>query len=84
MSQSCNGIRSIYNVKSLGYTLIRPKIGIPLNEDAVAVIRQNIGNHDTHVFTRNGKTIKKARATAWKKALKDALQLLSGCALSDV
>ena len=50
----------------------RKAIGIPLNEDAVAVIRQNIGNHDTHIFTRNGKTVKKAGSTAWKKALKDA------------
>ena len=45
----------------------RKAIGIPLNEDAVAVIRQNIGNHDTHIFTRNGKPVKKAGSTAWKR-----------------
>ncbi|MDP7537745.1 MAG: site-specific integrase, partial [Methylococcales bacterium] len=50
----------------------RKAIGIPLNEDALAVIRQNIGNHNSYVFTRNGKPVKKAGSTAWKKALKDA------------
>lgn len=29
---------------------------VPLNAEAVAVIRRRIGTHDTQVFTRNGKT----------------------------
>jgi integrase len=47
-------------------------IGIPLNAEAVAVIREQIGQHATHVFSFKGKPVKKAGGAAWKKALKRA------------
>ena len=47
-------------------------IGIPLNADAVQVIREQLGKHQTHVFTFKSKSVKKAGGAAWKKALKRA------------
>ena len=47
-------------------------IGIPLNADAVQVIREQLGKHQPHVFTFKGKPVKKAGGAAWKKALKRA------------
>jgi integrase len=47
-------------------------IGIPLNSDAVQVIRSQIGKHDRYVFTYKGNPVLKAGANAWKKALKRA------------
>jgi integrase len=47
-------------------------IGIPLNADAVAVIRRFIGKHDIYVFTYKGNPVLKAGGNAWKKALKRA------------
>lgn len=47
-------------------------IAIPLNDDAIAIIRQQIGKHDTHVFTYNGKPVTRANNYAWSKALKRA------------
>jgi integrase len=43
----------------------RKPIGVPLNDDAVAVIRRWIGKHETHVFVRNGKPI---LADGWNSA----------------
>lgn len=47
-------------------------LGIPLNEDAVHVIRSQLGKHFSHVFTFKGQPVKKAGGAAWKKALKRA------------
>jgi integrase len=47
-------------------------IGVPLNDDALAVIRGQIGNHHTHVFAYQGKPVKKAGTQAWHKALRRA------------
>ena len=44
-------------------------IGIPLNADAIQVIRLQIGKHDRYVFTYKGKPVLKAGGNAWKKAL---------------
>jgi integrase len=47
-------------------------IGIPLNADAIAIIHQQIGQHDRVVFTFKGNPVLKAGGNAWKKALKRA------------
>lgn len=47
-------------------------ISVPLNDDALAVIREQIGRHLTYVFTYKGKPIKQAGSKAWRKALKRA------------
>jgi integrase len=44
-------------------------IAVPLNEDALTVIRQQIGKHDTHVFTYEGNPVTRANNHAWRKAL---------------
>ena len=44
-------------------------IAVPLNEDAMEVIRQQIGKHDTHVFTYEGKPVTRANNHAWRKSL---------------
>jgi len=44
-------------------------IAIPLNAEALAIIRAQIGKHQTNVFTYKGKTILKAGVRAWRNAL---------------
>jgi len=44
-------------------------IAVPLNEDAMAVIRQQIGKNDIHVFTYEGSPVTRANNHAWRKAL---------------
>jgi integrase len=44
-------------------------IGVPLNNEALTVIRQQIGKHDSHVFTYEGKPVTRANNHAWRKAL---------------
>ena len=44
-------------------------IAVPLNNDALAVIHQQIGKHDTHVFTYKGNPVTRANNHAWEKAL---------------
>lgn len=44
-------------------------IPVPLNNDAVQVVRQQIGKHSTRVFTYKGKPVTKANNHAWRKAL---------------
>lgn len=44
-------------------------IGVPLNADAVAAIRRNIGKHSTYVFVRNGKLLPNMDWKQWKKFL---------------
>lgn len=44
-------------------------IGIPLNDEALAVIQSQMDKHDTHVFTYEGKPVTRANNHAWRKAL---------------
>ena len=47
-------------------------IPVPLNHDAVCVLREQIGKHDIRVFTYNGKPVTRANNHAWRKALRRA------------
>jgi len=55
----------------------RKAIPVPLNQNAIDIIRQQIGKHDTFVFTyKRGKDaepvpINRANTAAWRKALAD-------------
>jgi integrase len=40
-------------------------IAVPLNDEAVSVIREQIGKHHTHIFTRLGKPIKSWDRKQW-------------------
>jgi len=44
-------------------------LGIPLNDEAVAVIKAQEGKHPTRVFTYAGKPVAKAGSVAWRKTL---------------
>jgi len=46
-------------------------IGVPLNNEAVLVSRQETGKHDKRVFTWQGRPIYKANTRAWRRALKE-------------
>lgn len=45
-------------------------ISVPLNEDALRVVRSQIGKHEAYIFTYHGKPIQQANTKAWKRALK--------------
>ncbi len=47
-------------------------IGVPLNDEAVSIIRSQIGNHARYVFVYKGKTVLRANNHAWRKALNRA------------
>jgi len=47
----------------------RKAIGVPLNDDAITVLRSQIGKHTSRVFTYKGNPIKKANTKAWRKGL---------------
>jgi integrase len=47
-------------------------IAVPLNDDAITVLRSQIGKHNERVFTYKGEPILKANSTAWENALKRA------------
>lgn len=47
-------------------------IGVPLNDDAICVLRNQLGKHHTYVFTYKGNPVGKAGTAAWRKALKRA------------
>ncbi|WP_236872910.1 site-specific integrase [Burkholderia sp. LA-2-3-30-S1-D2] len=49
-------------------------IGVPLNSEAIALIRKQIGKHHRFVFVRNGK-----RITSW-----DREQWLAACARANI
>lgn len=42
---------------------------VPLSDEAIAILREQIGKHDRHVFTFRGNPIKKAGSTAWENTL---------------
>lgn len=44
-------------------------IGVPLNEDALAVLRARLGEHKVYVFTFNGKPVDRCSTRAWKQAV---------------
>ena len=50
----------------------RKAIPVPLNADAVLVLRRQQGMHPVNVFTYRGNPVKEANTKAWKKALKRA------------
>lgn len=50
----------------------REAISVPLNDDAVAVIRRQLGKHSIRVFTYKGRPIKDIHHPTWKKALAKA------------
>ena len=50
----------------------RKAIAVPLNAEAMVVLRQQQGEHLTRVFTYQGRPVKNANTKAWKKALKRA------------
>lgn len=47
-------------------------IGVPLNKEAVVLLREQQGNHKQFVFTYKGKRVKKANTKAWREGLKRA------------
>jgi integrase len=47
----------------------RKPIGVPLNAEAVEVIRRNLGKHDTFVFSRKGSPIRKWDRDQWNRAV---------------
>jgi integrase len=48
----------------------RKAIAVPLTAAAVVLIREQIGKHETHVFSFRGKRITQVNTTTWRKALK--------------
>ncbi|AOI70869.1 hypothetical protein WI29_34180 [Burkholderia ubonensis] len=46
----------------------REAIGVPLNDEAVAVIRRQLGKHDTHVFVRRRKVVQAWNNEQWQRA----------------
>lgn len=47
-------------------------IGVPLNTEAIDVLRQQFGKHHKRVFTYEGRPVKRASTHAWYKACKRA------------
>jgi integrase len=47
-------------------------IAVPLNSDALFVVRRQIGKHGTHVFSYKGCNIATVSTKAWRAALKRA------------
>lgn len=45
---------------------------VPLNDDAIAIIRRRIGSHLTHVFTRNGTLLKRLDHRMFSRACEKA------------
>ena len=44
-------------------------ISVPLADDAIEILREQIGQHQTHVFTHDGHPVTKASTLSWKDAL---------------
>lgn len=47
-------------------------IGVPLNEDALDVLRRRLGSHREYVFTFQGKPVERCSTKAWKRAVERA------------
>jgi integrase len=50
----------------------RKAIPVPLNREAVLILRRQRGKHPTRVFTYRGRPVAKAGGRAWREALKRA------------
>jgi integrase len=50
----------------------RKAIAVPLNAEAVAIIRRQFGRHQTHVFSWRGQPIRQVSTKAWYAALEAA------------
>ena len=50
----------------------RKPIGVPLNDEAVALLRKQIGRHETFVFVREGQPLEKWDDWKWKAACRRA------------
>lgn len=50
----------------------RKAIAVPLNSEAVVVVRKQLGRHPTHVFSFKGKPIRQVSTKAWYLALRRA------------
>jgi integrase len=50
----------------------RKAIAVPLNAEAVALIRKRLGRHQTHVFSFRGRPITQVSTKAWYAALEGA------------
>jgi integrase len=50
----------------------RKEIAVPLNAEAVVIIRRQVGKHATHVFSFRGKPIIQVSTKAWYDALQKA------------
>jgi len=50
----------------------RKAIAVPLNTEAMALVRKQVGKHLTHVFNFRGKPIKQVSTKAWYQALERA------------
>lgn len=50
----------------------RKAIAVPLNAEAVLLIRKQVGKHKTHVFSFNGRPITQTSTKAWYKGLEAA------------
>lgn len=48
----------------------RKAIPVPLSSASVSVLRTQIGKHQSHVFTFNGKSVTQVNTKAWHKSLK--------------
>lgn len=47
-------------------------IGVPLNEDALDVLRRRLGRHREYVFTYKGEPVERCSTKAWKRAVERA------------
>jgi len=50
----------------------RRAIAVPLNGEAMAVVRKQVGKHPSHVFSFSRKPIKQVSTKAWYRVLKRA------------
>ncbi len=50
----------------------RKAIAVPLNAEAIVVLRRQVGKHACFVFTYHGRPVKDGNTKAWKKALQRA------------
>jgi len=44
-------------------------LAVPLNDDALSVIKNQLGKHLSHVFSYDGKILHRANCKAWRKSL---------------
>lgn len=47
-------------------------LGVPLNDNAIAILQAQIGKHSTYVFTYKGNPVTGANTRAWRQGLKKA------------